>query len=347
MFNAATAATAPTATSSAPAPVTAQNNGYRIGEPAQSLDSFEKTFGVPPYAEGKHRGGRWIGKPPGAISPKLVRDIAAKLGNVVPPNDKTELEKIHSEEKILHERMSSLGFWSVTTRWMQAKAEAEIKIKAGEKNIFIPDRATVLASICTERGICHELFRQCSARTYSILKAACEKFRKIAEEFVRAQDALEKAAHSELHDGAPVPFEPSGYLRALVWIALAVSEAPVRNFELCANLPSPDPSVPLVDLWVRCSPEFNPAVVLPKPVITTEAVAERRRQIEAEAASRHAKDLEAKNAMTAKIQADVERVAAEKELAGVKAEMEREARQAELKAKIISDAQANATKPTP
>jgi hypothetical protein len=323
---------------------TVTSHGYRIGEPAQDLDGFEQTYSRPPYLNGSYLAGVFYGRLEVAVSTKTVKAVAKRAGNLLTTEEKNELEQNRAAEKILHERMGALGFLATTTIWQQRQAEAAQKIKAGDQNVTIPTRQQTLEQICGERAAIHVLFREYSARNYVILKLACDRFGKIARAFVSERDQQERAAHADLH-GEGVPFKPSDYLRALCFIAMALTENPTRNFSLCGNLPAPDTDK-LMDLFIPPYLVDANAINQPSPAVEVRAQAEPSpAKVDAAAATRNRADLEQKNLMVEKIKADIQQASADKELAGVKAAIDREARNAALKQKILDDEAAKKANP--
>jgi len=330
---------APTATTAAAAAPVSEN-GYRIGEPAQDLDKFEQTYSRPPYLHGSYRAGKFFGRLEVPVSVKTVQAVAKRAGILLNASEKAELEQNRAEENKLHERMGTLGFLASTTLWQQRQAEAAAKIRAGDKDVNIPTRQQILDQICGERAAIHGLFRQSSARNYAILKLACERFGRIARAMVTERDQQERAAHADLH-GDGVPFEPSHYLRGLCYIALALAEAPTRNFELCGNLPAPSTDK-LLELFIP--PSIT--TVQPSPAQSAEVRAQvepTTPKVDEATAARHKSAVAEKNAMVEKIKSDIQQVNAESELARVKAGLEKDARNAALKQKILDDAAAAKT----
>ena len=305
------------------------------------MTSFEEKFSKPPYLNASYRVGRFYGVCPVPIAPRLIEEMGKRVGNLLPPGDAAELKKNFEAEKALDERMGKLGFFASTTLLQQAQAAAQQKIKAGE-SVIIPSREQVIAQISSERAAVHQIFREIAASNFRILKTACQRFETVAREYVVDRDAQERAAHLADH-GEGIAFTPTSFLRGLCYVALAVSEAPIRNFELCGSLRAPDPARPLIDLWIQSVPVVQKTTPAPAPAPVGEAGVDQqaKAQAEAAAASRRA-EVEEKNAFVQKIKDDIARNAAETELANVKKLMDADARRDSLKATIQAE-----KKPTP
>jgi hypothetical protein len=323
-------ATSPAQATVTSAPVV-ESQGYRAGEPPQDLSKFETTYGSLPYLDGSFRAGIYFGRPPGDISPQTVAEIVEKIGTIISPDDKKELDAIFESDAQLEERMARCGFFMSTIRASEAKREAEQKIRAGE-SVVITTREQIIQQMTVEREVIHELKRQNADKVYQILKPACDRFAKITRKFVLDEDRIERGIHRERHGSKS--FTPSLYLSELCFVALAVAHAPVRNYVLCRNLRAPDPAKPLIDIWLSTVPAVPVQTVLP-----ARRPAEDLRELDLKA--RQAADAEAhkfalaeKNALTEKIKADIKKTAEETELASMKADMDEAARKEVLKKKL-------------
>lgn len=325
---------APTAITTATAAPATSENGYRVGEPEQDLDKFQQAYSRPPYLHGSFRAGKFYGRMEVPVSVKTVQAVTKRAGQLLTAAQKAELEQNRIEEKKLRERMGTLGFLASTTLWQQRQTEAAQKIKAGDKDVTIPTRQQILDQICGERAAIHGLFRQYSAKNYANLKPACERFGKIARVMVIERDQQEKIDHENLY-GDGVPFTPSHYLRGLCYIALALAENPVRNFELCGNLPAPD-TENLIELFVP--PSITSVQPSPLPSVEVGGQTEPTiPKVDLAIAARHKSAVAEKNAMVEKIKADIQQTNVETELARVKAAMEKETRDAALQKQILDD----------
>jgi hypothetical protein len=347
IFNAIT----PNVSATSPAPVTAMSapagvpsQGYRIGDPPQDIGKFEQTYGSPPYVDGSFRAGIFYGRPPGNVSPQTVEEIAEKIGAIIPPDEKKELDALYESDVKLDERMAECGFFMATIRATRAKQAAEAQIRAGETAI-IPTREQMQQQMTVEREVIHELKRQNADKAFQILKPACDRFAKAAREFVLEEVQIEKAIHKQRHGGKP--YTPGLYVQELCYVALALAYAPVRNYLLCRNLRAPDPAKPLIDLWIQSIPAAPVQSALPPQRSHAELMQAEMRAREASAAEERKAELVEKNALTEKIKADAQKVADEIELARVKAAMDADTRTAALKQKILDAAANTATKPTP
>jgi hypothetical protein len=329
-------------TPSAPGTITsapvAATQGYRVGgEPAQDLNKFEQTYGSPPYLDGGFRAGIFYGRPPGDISPQTIADIADKIGTIFSSDDKKELAALFESDTQLEERMAKCGFFMSTIRATEAKQEAEAKIRAGE-NVVIQTREQLIQQTNVEREVIHELKRQNAGAVYAILKPACERFAKIAREFVLDEDAIERGIHRERHGSKP--FTPSLYLSELCYVALAIARAPVRNYELCRNLRAPDPAKPVIDLWLQTVPTVPVQTALPPRRADGDLRAMDLQARKAAEAEVRKVELGEKNALVEKIKTDIQTTAEQTELARVKAAMDADTRTAAIKKKIVDGATA-------
>jgi hypothetical protein len=307
----------------------------------ENLTDFEQKFSSPPYmAEASYRGGIFYGRAPVRIAPKLIEQIGKRAGNLLSADDVAALKGNFTEEQKLQARMNELSFYSVTVRWQKLQAEAAEKIKRGEPQVSIPDRQQILSSISAERQIVHGLLREIYTKNFGVLKPACDRFAKAARQFCLDLDQQERADHLEAH--GDVPFEPSVSLRGLAYIALAITEQPVKNFLLCGNLPAPNlEKNPVISIWLQ----FNPQVVISQPVpvpVVTET-AERQKQVTAEAqaaaSKAHAEALVEKNKLVADFKAKLAADAEEKELDALQAEQDAAAHRADLQKKLAAKTQ--------
>jgi hypothetical protein len=338
LFNATSGASGAATSTPATSP-TGATGGYSAAGPPQTLTEFQAKYGKPPYLHGEFWGGRFYGQLSAPISPKMVQAVAKRIGSILPPEDKAQLAKNFAQEKALDERMVSLGFYASTAIWQKKNEEAQAAIKAGQ-SVVIPTKLQITESISAERGAIHGIFREISASNHAILKTAVERFGKIAREFVVERDAQERAEFLELHGEGP-QFVPSQYLQGLCYLALVTAAAPIRNFEICGNLRAPDPSAPLIDLWIKATPTAIAQSQAPAPTGQAAIDLAKQRAAEAQAASAkaHAEALAEKNKIVSETLAKIAATQEEKELAELAKEQSAAAHKAELQKKLAAKTQ--------
>ncbi|MGA2685905.1 MAG: hypothetical protein ABSF51_12725 [Verrucomicrobiota bacterium] len=338
-FNQAPAAPgAATSTTSTTSP-TGATGGYSASGPPQTLTEFQAKYGKPPYLPGEFWGGRFYGQLSAPISPKMIQAVAKRIGSILPPEDKAQLAKNFAQEKALDERMGALGFYASTAIWQKKNEEAQAAIKAGQ-SVVIPTKQQITESISAERGAIHGIFREISASNHAILKTAVERFGKISREFVVERDAQERAEFLELHGEGP-QFVPSQYLQGLCYLALVTAAAPIRNFEICGHLRAPDPSAPLIDLWIKATPTPIAQSQAPAPngQAALDLAQQRAAEAQAAASKAHAEALAEKNKLVADFKAKLAADAEEKELADLAKEQSAAAHKVELQAKLAAKTQ--------
>jgi len=331
---AAPAATATSSTSSMTA------DGYRNANPGVQLEPWQIKFSLY-FPNSTWRGKEFLTFARPLIPKKLVEKLLLRAGEVFSAAEVAKLRDLRVEQDAIHAKLEELNFWASTRIYQAQQDVAAQKLLAGD----LPDanlrgKLEIRTSISAAREALHAALLSLGQKVFDLLSPMCDRLRAVARDMAEAQDAKERGLH-ESNVGDEQPFIPSTYLKTLAFIALHSCDAPVRNFYLTKRLHCPDPDR-LLDLWF--SPVDNPPARPTSPAEHPQITAQRNAAAVANNAD-HKSQLAEKNALTAKLQKDIQDTAEQAELHRVKTALETETRNAALRQKLLDEAAAKTAEP--
>ena len=252
------------ATSQSPAPPSGQPPAPVPANAIKDLDKFESKFSARPYFNSgfKRKNVGWTLDPKPSISTKLFKTVFDQAQPLFSGADLKTLAALKNQWDALSQKQTEIGFLSAQTIYRENQQAAGEKFLAGGRMEAAGLTAT-REGISSTRTFLHNEKMKISKAAYDLTKPACEKLA-AARSLAELWDANGRDDHSLFADdgASAAPFIPSAHLRAFIFIALDLADAPIRNFELSGFMVPADVEN-LMALW------FTPRVVS-RPISPTE-----------------------------------------------------------------------------
>ena len=214
--------------------------------PPPPRDPWEQRFATLPYSDGRWRGERFIiCTPPSRWTGALMREVAKRAGGFVSEGERAKLGALWADWQRLTALICEHNQDGALREHKRLRRAQEKAIGEGLAPTPLPAMESLWESYAYTRESIRENMRQVSAKTYDILRPACERLRDAARSLASEFDCEESVRASQFE----LRHEPSQIVKALVWFGLAGWSASLENYDPNRPNCSPNPSLWNLKQW--------------------------------------------------------------------------------------------------
>jgi hypothetical protein len=257
------------------------------------LDSFDKKFSSLPYFHGGFfRKGSGFSvfdcsdrpRIPGKVW-QMVYESAGGERGIFTDVDRKKLAEISRQRKVIAEKQGAVTIFSVGRIYQELQQAGGRSFLEGGSPLP-PGPTAVSESLASVRRFLFESERQLSTEAFDLIKPMCLKMRDSARSLAIFWDEKLRAQHALFSDN-DAEFQPTEFLRSLIFVALSAYSLPARHFKVTGWMAAP-PEKNLLSLWY--APPVKPIVppaIRPRQATTDTQWLDRERQaVETEMAAR-------------------------------------------------------------